>query len=89
MQLNLARTHVANAVVYHATVSAPLRAGGRVKLRILVDHSTIEVFADEGATVLTTRTYPTRADSVHVVIVQCSGQPRIVNMDIWPMASIW
>ncbi len=89
MQLHIERTHVGNEAVHHAPVSAPLRAGGRVKLRILVDHSTIEVFADEGATVLTTRTYPTRADSVHVGIVQCSGQPRIVNMDIWPMASIW
>jgi fructan beta-fructosidase len=38
---------------------APFDGSDRVRLRLIVDDSSIEAFADEGATVITARVFPT------------------------------
>ena len=40
--------------------AGPLRATGQIPVRVLFDRSVIEVFANEGETVMTERVYPTR-----------------------------
>ena len=40
--------------------AGPLRATGQIPVRVLFDRSIIEVFANEGETVMTERVYPTR-----------------------------
>lgn len=62
--------------------------GTHLKLRIFVDRSVIEVFADSD-TCITSRVYPSRADSVGVRLSARSGSVRVVELAAWKMASIW
>jgi sucrose-6-phosphate hydrolase SacC (GH32 family) len=60
-RIDLDRSHAGVDLVpptFSRVVHAPFEAADRVRLRILVDHSSIEVFAAEGATVLTARVFP-------------------------------
>jgi beta-fructofuranosidase len=65
-----------------------LPAGEPLQLRVFVDHSVIEVFAN-GRAALTTRVYPTREDSLGVGLFACGGQARLVSLDAWQIESIW
>ena len=58
-----------------------------LRLRVFVDHSVIEVFANERAC-LTGRVYPTRDDSVGIGIF-AHGSAQLLALDAWPMHSIW
>ncbi len=70
--------------------SAPLKAtGGPVTLRVFLDRSTIEVFAEGGRTNLATRIYPTRQDSVGICLVSQGGPARVKSLDVWKMRGIW
>jgi beta-fructofuranosidase len=57
-------------------------------LRIFVDQSVIEVFAN-GRACLTGRVYPTRDDSVCVVAVASGGAATLTHLDAWTLRSIW
>ena len=65
----------------HASVPARSR-----KLRIFVDHSVVDVFANDGATVLTDRVFPSEsADGLAV-----SGSPTDrVTLTVWKLRSSW
>lgn len=72
----------------------PLDTDGRVSLRILVDHSALEVFA--GGRALTARIYPTRSDAASTWVRTAAGttQPeraaaRVHSIDAWRMDSVW
>jgi sucrose-6-phosphate hydrolase SacC (GH32 family) len=55
------RSHAGTDIVpdgFSRVVHAPFADAARTRLRILVDHSSIEAFADEGATVITARVFP-------------------------------
>jgi beta-fructofuranosidase len=54
-------------------------------LRVLLDGSVIEIFAN-GRTSISTRIYPSRADSQGVGVF---GQGLLQTMTIWQMDSIW
>ena len=75
-----------------------LAEGERLRLRVFVDRSIVEVFANDRAC-LTSRVYPrvgaslcgdgVRPDSLGVNVASWGGGARLVSLDIWQMASIW
>ena len=64
----------------------PTDAGGRLELRVLIDHSALEIFANGRA--LASRVYPTRTDAIGVSLSQSEGAV-IERLDAWHMAEIW
>ncbi|MCC3373717.1 glycoside hydrolase family 32 protein [Cohnella sp. REN36] len=58
-------------------------AGAVLKLRVFVDQSVIECFADDAA-ILTARVYPSLDDSLGIRL-QAGGEARIASLDIWEM----
>jgi len=71
----------------HATALA-LGPGEPLRLRVFVDRSVVEVFAND-VSCITTRIYPTRPDSLGVEILAIGGQACLETLDVWEMASIW
>lgn len=68
---------------------APLGSTQNVRLHIFRDQSVIEVFTDEGRTVLASRIYPARQDSVYVGIAG-SGRTAVVHtLSVWEMDPVW
>ena len=59
-----------------------------LRLRIFVDHSIVEVFANDRQC-LTLRTYPEREDSSGVSVFARGSDARLASFDIWQMRSIW
>ena len=66
----------------------PLGAGEPLRLRVFLDRSVLEVFAN-GRACLTSRIYPTRSDSLGVAIAATAGRARLRSLDAWTMPSIW
>ena len=68
---------------------APLTArNGKVHLRILVDWSSVEVFADKGQTVITDQIFPA-ANSDGIQLFAEAGNARIDSLDIRTLRSSW
>ncbi len=65
-------------------VRMPLDGEERVDLRVFVDGSIVEVFANERHC-LTGRIYPTRADADGVSLYAAGGDARIVSLDAWEL----
>ncbi|GAA2734951.1 glycoside hydrolase family 32 protein [Pedococcus aerophilus] len=65
----------------------PVGEDGRVELRVLLDHSALEVFANGRA--LTARIYPTRADAVHVSVALVDGVAGLEAATTWSMRDVW
>lgn len=74
-------------VDYQWTQVMPLSTAGN-KLQVFIDHSVIEIYANGGRAVLTSRVYPSLADSQGVLLFS-NGGTVIVNVDAWSLASIW
>lgn len=70
------------------SASLKLAPGEDLNLRVFVDHSVLEVFAN-GRTCLTSRIYPSRADSDGVEAFAEGGAAKIVTLDAWSMKAIW
>ena len=68
--------------------SLVLSDGESVRLRVFLDRSVVEVFANE-RTCVSGRVYPTREDSLGVSLFAHGGVARLVSLDVWEMASIW
>lgn len=68
---------------------APLRLADDepLRLRVFVDRSVVEVFAN-GRQSLTARVYP-HTDSTGVGLFARRGDARLQSMDVWTLASIW
>ncbi len=64
-----------------------LERGEALELRVFVDHSVLEVFAN-GRACLSSRVYPTRADSLGVEVVS-RNNAQLEALDAWDMVSIW
>lgn len=73
------------AARHHAPLSM---RNGRVRLRVFVDWSSVEVFADEGRTVITDQIFPSPA-SDGVALYAKGGSARLVSLEAWPLASAW
>ena len=65
-----------------------LDAGELLRLRIFVDRSIVEVFANERQC-LTLRAYPEREDSSGVCVFARGGAAKLVSLDMWHMHSVW
>jgi beta-fructofuranosidase len=68
---------------------APLRlgAGEPLRLRVFVDRSSVEVFAQDGRVVLTDRVYPA-SSSRGVALEAEGGDARLASLAAWPMAHV-
>ncbi|MEV0490065.1 glycoside hydrolase family 32 protein [Streptomyces atratus] len=64
----------------------PLTGDGTVNLRVLVDHSALEIFANGRA--LAARIYPTRPDALGVGIAAV-GAVAVERFDAWQMAAVF
>jgi len=62
--------------------------GGHIKLHIFVDWSSVEVFADDGKTVITEQVFPSPT-SDGVQFYARGGTARLVSLDVWELGSIW
>lgn len=62
-----------------------LRAGEPLRLRILVDKSVVEAFANSRQAVMR-RVYPARSDSLHVAVFARGGAATIRSLDAWQMS---
>jgi beta-fructofuranosidase len=65
-----------------------LPAGKPVHLRILVDHSVVEAFAENRAAIAG-RIYPALPASVGIRVFAEGGTATLRSIDVWQMISIW
>lgn len=59
-----------------------------LRLRILIDRSIIEVYANQQQC-LTIRVYPARADSTGLALFARGDAAKLLALDVWQMHSIW
>ena len=71
------------------TAPLQLAPGSPLKLHVFLDHSVIEIFADDGRTCLASRIYPLRPDSLGVGFFAREGSVKMDSSDIWRLDSIW
>ncbi len=86
-QLIVDRTHASLDVATDRNLHvAPLtlRSDEPLRLHIFLDRSVLEVFANERISI-TSRIYPTRADSVGVALLAEHGEARLNVLDAWQM----
>ena len=71
-----------------AVEAAPfeLKADEPLRLRVFVDKSVVEVFANGGRQAVTRRMYPSRADSVGVSLFARGGAARVRAVNAWDMS---
>lgn len=62
--------------------------GRRVRLRVFYDQSSVEVFADEGRTVMTELVFP-RRPFTHYELLSQGGTVLVESARAWPMQGIW
>jgi fructan beta-fructosidase len=91
-QLFVDRTHSGDISFnknFAARTSAPLPiSGGELKLRILVDRSSIEVFADDGGIAMTNLVFPP-AGARGIELYSKGGKPGAVKTDLATLGTIW
>ena len=66
----------------------PLDGDGLLRLRIFVDGSIVEVFANDSLC-LSGRVYPTLPDSTGVALYSQGGNAVARSLDLWEMAPTW
>lgn len=90
LSIDVSAASVRSDVYGRAAETGPfaLGAGEKLHLRIFVDRSIVEVFANERQC-LTIRAYPEREDSSGISIFARGGDARLLSMDVWQMNSIW
>jgi beta-fructofuranosidase len=64
-----------------------LSSGETLRLQVFLDRSVVEVFGNERVCV-TSRVYPSRADSLGVELFAHGGAARLISMDGWEMSPI-
>jgi len=67
---------------------APLAENHAYYLRVIVDRSSVEVFAQNGTIAMTNLIFP-ESSSNRLRIFSASGKPVAVTGDIWKLRSIW
>ena len=77
------------SVSFPHVYQAPLKTrNSKVKFHILVDHSSIEVFGNDGESTITCQIFPD-PESRGVSISSQSSLLKLINMDVWQLKSIW
>lgn len=64
------------------------RDGGPLKLKVFIDRSVVEVFAN-GRQYIAMRVYPGRKDSLGVALRAQSSDATLKSLDAWQMKAIW
>lgn len=57
----------------------------RIKLRVLVDNSSIELFINNGLKVISSRVFP--PESAQNIAISAKGKIKVENLTFWPMSS--
>ena len=70
------------------TADVLIAADEPLELRVFVDRSVVEVFAN-GRQCLAVRVYPGRPDSVGVALRSIGQDTTLASLDAWQMASIY
>ena len=70
----------------YETSLAPVH--GKIKLHIFFDHSIVEVFANDGLTVMTTQIFPDEVDN-GVELFSEAGTTKFESAKFWKMKSAW
>jgi beta-fructofuranosidase len=65
-----------------------LAPGETLKLRVFIDRSVVEVFAN-GRRALAARVYPGRPDSTGVSLLARGSEAELLSLDVWEMRSVW
>lgn len=69
--------------------TAPLKPrSDRVKLRIYLDRSSVEVFGNDGEAVITAQIFPKPGSDGMALYVR-GGEAKLQNLDIWQLEKIW
>lgn len=69
--------------------SAPLKLkNNRLKLHILIDQSSIEVFGNDGVVSLTCQIFPD-AEARGINLNGSTGNIKLLNLDLWELKPIW
>ena len=79
-----------HAATEHVSVQrAPFRLGEgeRLQLRVFLDRSILEVFANSRLC-LTQRIYPSRVDSLGVNLFSKGGEAQVMSLKVWDMDPI-
>jgi len=63
--------------------AGPLRNTRRVKLHLFVDRTSVEVFANDGETVISDRIFP-QASSDAIEVFASGGEARLLKLRLWP-----
>ena len=91
-QLYVDRTHsgaTGFSPQFPARTSAPLKlSNGELKLRMLVDRSSVEVFANDGLVVMTNLVFPDPA-ATGISLATTGGDPQDLAVELWSLRSIW
>jgi fructan beta-fructosidase len=61
---------------------------GRIRLRILVDRSSVEVFGNHGETAITDLVFPAESSDA-IELFAIGGECTLVTFDAWPLQSVW
>lgn len=75
------------SVVTEQIAPFELKPGEPLRLRVFLDRSVLEVFANERQCI-TQRIYPSRADSLGVALVARGGAIKVRSLDAWPMSPV-
>ena len=90
LQIDTSQSSLADDVYGRPPEQGPLAldAGEALHLRIFVDRSIVEVFANDKQC-LTLRAYPSRADSAGVSLFARGGAAQLRSLKVWQMRSVW
>ena len=88
--IDTSRSSLLPDVLARAQEVAPfdLKSGEPLRLRVFIDKSVVEVFAN-GRQCVALRVYPSRKDSVGVSIRAQGSDAALNSLDAWQMRSIW
>ena len=65
-----------------------LATGEPLALRVFVDGSVVEVFAN-GRVCITERIYPAQPEAIQVALISRGGEATARKVDAWKMGTIW
>ena len=90
LQIDTSQSSLAGDVHGRPPEQGPLElaADEALHLRIFIDRSIIEVFANDKQC-LTLRVYPSRADSAGVTLFARGGAAQLRSLSAWQMRSVW
>ena len=90
MQIDGTSSSIRTDLIPRPPEIGPLDVGDAepVHLRIFVDRSIVEVFANDRQC-LTLRAYPDRDDSVGVSLFARGGTAKFSGIEAWDMESVW